>query len=639
MSHGKWGESDPNHSSPMDETYFQHVRRKSGTPVPMPHLDGDGPPISNSERYLSRKAVELQDPYSTLSGGTISQLSKTRQEQIHALASREPEGGPRPNLGGARFVRKKQLIREAAIRKEGTFSQTPPVNISGRSDTTHIAPELYSPLFLTQNLQLPRDRITANAWNRAFYETNPVVRNAINLHATYPISKLNIKCEDKKKEQFYMDMAENIDLFSLVQHAACEYWKLGEFFAYASLDESTGMWDKVYLHNPDYISVKASAIPGVQTISLRPDPELERIITSNDPAYAKIREQLDDRVIHHVLQGEYIPLDSFNISHVKHLSAPYDVRGTSVIVSVWKDLMLYDKLRESKFIQADSMINPMTLIKVGSSNPDGHYPRPEELQAWREIIEEAQFDRDFKIVTHPDVSIEPVGFSGTVLDTSADFQLIIDNILMGLMVPKAIITQDGSTYASASVALDVMRQRYNNFRTMMANWLIKKIFAPIAEVQDFYRYEGGKKRLVVPEIDWNHMTLYDIDSYIGHLMAMYDKQPRAVSKKTLYRSLGLSVKDENANIKEEMVDEAVLAKEQAELANRSLSDLRALDPEKPIVEELSATVPGAGGDLGLPGASPDLGPPPLGPPGGGGLPGGMDLGVPPPGPPFGDEGI
>jgi len=296
------------------------------------------------------------------------------------------------------------------------------------------------------------------------------------------------------------------------------------------------------------------------------------------------------------------------------------------------------------------MINPITLIKVGSSNPDGHYPRPEDLQAWREIIEEAQYDKDFKIVTHPDVSIERIGFNGQIVDTAADFQMIIDNILMGLMVPKAVITQEGATYASASVALDVMRQRYNNFRTMMSNWLIQKIFAPIAEVQDFYKYEGGEKRLIVPEVEWNHMTLYDLDSYIGHLMTMYDKQPRAVSKKTVYRSLGLNVKDEDTHIREEMIQEAIADKERAELSARSLSELRGLDPEKPIIENatdgmLSALpeMPGGeGGGLGglppLPGVMP---PSPVGPPGpplSGGPPGGEGLGGPPPGLPPGFEG-
>lgn len=1421
MSYNKWGPPVEDRPTTYDEIAFNAAkRRNSGAAVNTPQIDEDGFGPSRYEMYMENKSNQVDE---NLTSKGMKSLSGTRQEQLNVVASREVHN-PRANLGDVHLVTPKKLIKSAS------FGANQPVNITGKGSTTHIAPELYSPLFLTQNLQLPRERITANAWNRAFYETNPIIRNCINLHATYPISKLNIKCEDKKKEQFFLDMADRVDLTNVVQSASLEYWKLGEkidgdtlitmadgslkkitdvqigdyvlthlgnkkkvvdrwikptntvveddlkiyeitvrgldepliisgrhpifsssgkdikcdtpscqrknmrilpgktkcgncnkkfvsstspnfiepnyvdkgdlvyspfstdsvdipeidndyayvmgqwlaegsyskaprktytklngikfcsydqdyienklspllkkvfgfsgntyiskstdfsigkdkfdvildgecrngpsianffmehlgeysktkclspsimnlpvekqlhllagfidgdgcvgknsviictsskslanqfrmilnragakptvskqksvcrgketgnynyriklvsneafdlfygklksnknsllhksswtapktgieknwqvrditnikditssyfkkymydiaveddhsyvangiaihnCFVYSSFDESTGMWDKIYLHNPDYISVNASSIPGIETISLRPDPELERIIMSNEPAHAKIREQLDERVVHHVLQGEYIPLDSFNISHLKHLSSSYDVRGTSIIVSCWKDLMLYDKLRECfdkdteiltrdgfkkyqdvieivngqavpkkeievacynpdnqemefyepisavlkpyngdmlhfngqkmdvmvtpnhrmyaskktkkgwqpytdilakdfskgsfykfkcdagwtgdyfddfieiddkefpmdlylkflgyvvsegclhrrgynssisysqatssdcyedmrdtftkvskivgrtlsettkvvgsgfsayapremwegrvshrsfcefliseigtngrsksidkrlprwvfnlptsklkilldalvkadgseipskynsdsigfrystvskqladdvyelayrcgyvpnvvvsekpyckeflvcwsntnygnepniynnkkhgggnidkvpyndyvwclevptdllivrrngkisiqhncKFVQSDSMINPLTLIKVGSSNADGHYPRPEDLQVWREIIEEAQYDKDFKIVTHPDVSIERIGFNGQIVDTTNDFNMIIDNLLMGMMVPKAIITQEGATYASASVALDVMRQRYNNFRNMMANWLTQKIFAPIAEANDFYKYENGKKRLIVPEIEWNQMTLYDLDSYIGHLMALYDKQPRATSKKTLFRSLGLNVKDEDANIREESISNAIVEREKQELAKMSLSELRALDPETPLLESEDSPLPGMPGgpggmsgpggmpgDLGggLPGL-PDLGGPPLGGSDMGGGLSGLDSPMGPPGgsPPGGDLG-
>src|SRR5208282_4506898 len=59
-------------------------------------------------------------------------------------------------------------------------------------------PEIYSPLWLTSNLNLPRDRATINAWCRAYFALWPIVQNAIQLHSTYPISKLNIKCSDPK---------------------------------------------------------------------------------------------------------------------------------------------------------------------------------------------------------------------------------------------------------------------------------------------------------------------------------------------------------------------------------------------------------------------------------------------------------
>lgn len=1042
----KWQDADVDSTfNPLDNLYYNRVRRKGALPERANGIKEGGGGFSNSTLAIGANMTKSHYD-ANLRKDSLNQVSEERREYVQSVIERmegNKNGSFAPTVPSV--VRENTRLKNAF--KHSDYDHIVKTAVSGTqglatsTDTLHIAPELYSPLFLTQNLQLPRDIITGNAWNRAYYETNPIVRNAINLHATYPISKMNIKCEDKKIEQFFKDMMEKIDLETIVQFAALEFWKLGEkmhknslvtmsdgsqkrivdvqigdmvlthkgnkkrvtnrwakptnvvieedlkiykitmhgldepliisgrhpilskkvlkcktpscvkknmrilpgkmscgncgklysarqetmpdfvepnnvekgdllyspfdktvhdnenidndfayligkwlaegcyckaprknytkyngikfcsydshyiynvlepllekvfghkpstyvskstqfavgkdkfdtwleaeykdgpkianffkehcgeyskekrlsemimmlpvekqlhllagfidgdgcvdkqnnhiimctssknlasqfmmilrragarpsvskvksrlygkhkytghynyrvkvvaneayelfsdklltekkdllakrkwcsprtsiqdcwqitnitkieditdefndpfmydieveddhsyiangvavhnCFVYAEFDETNGVWSKLYLHNPDFVSVKASPIPGTVTIALRPDPELEKIITSNDPSHVRIRESLDPRIVHHVLMNEYIPLDSFNISHLKNLSAPYDVRGTSLIVSVWKDLMLYDKLRESKIVQADGMINPLTLVKVGASNPDGHYPTREELETYREILEQAQYDKDFKMVTHDAVDIQRIGYNGAVLDTSADFQFIIDNILMGLMVPKAIITQEGATYASASVALDVMRQRYNNFRTLMANWLEQKIFAPISEVQGFYKPEGGVKRLIVPQVEWNHMTLYDLDNYLGHILGLVDK--KKVSVETVYRSLGLNKENEMANIRGEQVQQAILEKEAQELGKMSLTELRSLDPKKPIPEKPDTPLPGTPGgpggpeDLlgGGPGGGLDLGAPPSGLGGGG-----LDLGGPPPG--------
>lgn len=992
------GADDPQAS--LDKHYYNRHRRRS----------------SQAEPYISEgiasnstiKVGERENSQYSIKQNVLEQVSDYRQEYIRNMLDKKSSESvaPRP------------LYKQGSFRKTATVMNGVGNNVSQHGSTVRIAPQLYHPLYLTQNLQLPRDIITANSWNRAYYETNPIVRNAINLHATYPISKMNIKCEEKEVEQFFMDLADKVDLEAVIQATALEYFKIGECFVYAAFDENGGTWKSIYHHNPDFISVKQAPIPGVNSISLKPDPELQSLITSSDPAHVRIRESLDPRIVHHVLMNEYIPLDSFNISHLKNLSSPYDVRGTSIITSVWKDLIQLDKIREAKFAQADSMINPMTLFKVGSSNPDGFYPTQQELDNYREILEchdeetevltsdgfkkyydvisyktdehekitdvevkpgvkiacfnsatenieycepsratiynhdgdmyhffnkkmdikvtgnhrmwtqtkhlylsphhktrqsywgpwrfveakdigitsgsrfrsvakwqgkddlqsvdvcghsvptevyldflgwlisegcvwtdhcdknytvgicqtykkhqkealksiedfaeyiektyssvhrnrtnknqndiwsgtfsgrdlyryfqkeigdedgrlkapfkkipryildlsprllgillnslisgdgtrhkkskdgtsrvtyfttskqladdvfeaaykcgfvptlaeredprpnrrlvyaicwsngtvgsfplvspvsrdprtkkqkqtfrvekyngkvwcftvptglfvtrrhgkitiqgnSAEFDQNFKLVTHDAVTVERIGYNGGILDTNQDVQTLTDNVFMGLMIPKAVVTQEGATYASASVALDVMRQRYNNFRNMMANWLMQKIFAPIAEVRGFYKVTNKTKRLIVPEVEWNHMNLYDLDNYIGHILGLVDK--KQVSLATLHRSLGLNTQSEANSVRAEMIQMAILKKEEGELQKLSLSELRALDPEKPIAEREKPPLPGvpgalpgmdAGGLPGLPGAGP------MG--GGGGSPMG-DLGGP-----------
>jgi len=474
---------------------------------------------------------------------------------------------------------------------------SPVAQPTSSSHTDRMAPEIYSPLFQISNLNLPRDRITMNAWNRIFYDTHPIVRNAINLHASFPISKINITCKSKKVQQFFSEMAEKIDLYSIVYGVALEFWKLGEVFPYAELDESAGVWNRISILNPDYVHVKKSIIGNQSLVSLRPDAALKRVIQSTDPADISIRQYIPAHVVDYVKKGQNIPLDTFNVSHLKLLSSPYDIRGTSIIVSTYKDLMLYDKLRESKFAQADGMINPLTLVKLGGNE---YRPTQSDMESFRQILEEAQYDKDFKLVTHADVQIERVGYGGGVMDISSDLDKITNNLYAGLMVPKSLMDQEGATYASSSVGLEVLRQRYDIFRNMIKKWIERKIFAPICEIQDFFEYRDGEKVLTVPSVDFNHLNLYDLNDYINSISQFVkDKQ---VSLQTLYRTLGLSYEEERRRLKEEAIDSAVFQKEQQILGGMRLSELQSLDAQKSIPEPPEVEAKSDGQDRGgLPG--------------------------------------
>jgi hypothetical protein len=509
-------------------------------------------------------------------------------------------------------------------------------------DSVKQTPEVYSPLWLNSNLNLPRDRATINAWCRSFFALNPFVHNAISLHSTYPISKLAIKCPNKDIEKFFDDMIEEIDLMNICVQIAQEYWLLGEAFVYAELDEGKGKWSRLHIQNPDFMIVKRTVVASEPIIMLRPDENLKKIIFSNRPTDIEQRKQLNQHIIDSVRRGENIPLDNFHVSHLARRISPYEIRGTGLPVCIFRQLMLFDKLRESKYAQADNMINPLTVVKIGSAD---YKPTFADLEAWRSVFEEAQYDKDFKIFTHEGVDVTRVGYGQGIFDISGDITQLVKEIYVGLFVPQAMM--DGgadTTYANAGVALDVLRQRYMQFRNMMSQWLKTKVFAPISKIQGFYDYSGGEKQLIVPEIDWNHMSLFDAGDYINTLVTLTQgtaDQKRA-SLHTLYRSMGLEFEDETRKIRKEAIQNAIAKKEAAALEALDLNSLRALDDEDEIPEpqgqpaqeqavpgETPGGAPPGGGlpDLGLPG-----GPPPPPPPAGGAG------GPPPPPPPAGGAG-
>jgi len=544
-------------------------------------------------------------PPSDITKFAASQVSDMRRAEITNAVNRQQD---------ARDISKASAVvaNSPGFKKKGSIaSPMGPLGTTTNSD--RMAPEVFSPLFLLANLNLPRDRVTMNAWNRIYYDTNPIVRNSINLHSSYPISKINISCKNKKVQQFFLEWAEKIDLYSIVYGVALEYWKLGEAFPYAELDQSSGTWKRITILNPDYVHVKRSVIGDQTIVSLRPDATLQRLVGSTDPGDLAMKSRLPPHIVDYVRRGQNIPLDNFNASHLKLLSSPYDIRGTSIVVSVYKDLMLLDKIREAKFAQADGMINPLTLVKLGGEE---YKPTQADLEAFRQVLEEAQYDKDFKIVTHNGVDITRVGFSGSTLEVQSDLEFIMNNLYNGLMAPKALFDSEGASYASSSVGLEVLRQRYDIFRNMLKKWLERKIFAPICELQDFFEYVDGEKRLQVPTIDFNHMNLYDLSDYINAINTYVGN--KQISVQTLCRSLGLSYEEEQKRLREESINEAIINKEKAILGGMRLSELLALDPDKAIPEPpeevTPAESPEGGGEAspGLPGLS--------GPPGGGGPP-------------------
>ena len=596
----------------------------------------------SNDKFLQKQGlppIASNDMYKNVSKYRQQQLTKEVERGLY----RDGSGNGKSELSPASYVStlSGNLKKNAQVLSSG---QSSGANWRGGSgEATRQAPAVYSPLWLNSNLNLPRDRATINSWLRSFYALAPFVQNAINLHSTYPISKLTIRCPNRKVENFFNTMIEDIDLLNICIQVAQEYWLLGEAFVYGELDQTNAVWSRLVIQNPDYMVVQKSVIASEPLIMMRPDDNLRRLVYSNKPADIEQKSQLNETIIEHVKRGENIPLENLYISHLARRISPYEVRGTGLPVSCFRQLMLFDQLREAKFAQAQNMINPLTLIKVGSAD---YKPQPADLDIWRNAFAEAQYDQDFKIFTHEAVTVERVGYNSAIIDISGDITQLLKEIFMGLMVPQVLMDGGGDiTYSNGGVSLDVLRQRYMAFRNMMSSWLKNKIFAPISKLNEFYEYEDGEKKLITPTVEWSHMSIFDTMDYVNQLVALSTGDQKRVSQQTLYRSLGLEYDEERRKMKKEDIQEAVRKKELASLDAMALNELRAMDEESEIPEVAPVALPGMaspytdqggqqpGGEAG--GAGSGLPPlPGLGGPsgGGGGLTPPPTEGLPPPAP-------
>ena len=587
--------------------------------------------VSNSEKYvLARKGIPQAPSYKTTKNMSQQRFAEVKNQIERGEFTQSFAGGDSSieskiktsEMSYACIARgaNTELKKDADLKKLGaTATSNQSGNAwSGSGGTVRQGPEVYSPLWLTSNTHIPRDRGTTNAWCRAYFALNPIVNNALSLHSTYPIAKLNINCPNKEVETFFSEMADEMDLLNVCVQMAQEFFVIGEVFPLLELDEKTGKWARCVIQNPDYMYVKRTAIASEPEISLRPDPELRKIVLDNDSESVKLRKQLPPDIVKYVKAGKNIPLDNFYISHLARRISAYETRGTSMIVSCFKALMLWDKVRECKYAQADNLINPITLVKLGGAADAEFKVTPADLETWRQLLEEAQFDKDFKIITHGSVTIERIS-GAQVIDVSADITQLIKEIYIGLMVPQVIMESGDITYANGSLSLDVLRQRYLQFQNMLAKWIKRRVFAPISQIHDFWERKDGEKKLIIPDIEWNHMSLFDLNDYIQQLSTLTGER-KLVSVHTLYRSLGLDYEDEQRLIRKESVDQAIHKREEETLNKLSLTELKAFDDDDEIPD-----IP----DQPVPGESPDENPAAGGEAGGGGGMGGMG-GMPPP---------
>ena len=263
-------------------------------------------------------------------------MTKTRHEHyynnIYKTGS-NPQENVRGKIAGLTDYRREQLAAErqekhtiTAVSAKSSLIKNAQVvsntGYKGSGDTLMQSPEIYSPLWLNSNMSLPRDRPTINAWCRLFYAMNPFVQNAISLHSTYPISKLNIKCKNKEVENFFNEMIEETNLENICIQIAQQYYLLGEAWIYNEFDKNKGRWSRFVLQNPDYMVPIPGANPDNPQIFMRPDEHLKKICTSNNPKDIELRKQFDPYIVEAMRRGGNNPMERYNNSLLAKKNTP-----------------------------------------------------------------------------------------------------------------------------------------------------------------------------------------------------------------------------------------------------------------------------------------------------------------------------
>jgi len=448
------------------------------------------------------------------------------------------------------------------------------------------APQFYHPLFERINLQLPTKTREINQWARHFYKTDGIVGNLLDLHSEFPLTSVHITCDDPKVKKFFeilfFDVIHGEKLLLDINQ---EYWKIGNVFPFGEWDEDKGIWTRFVLLNPDFVEVEKSMMVEEPVLKLDPDDNLKRIVQSRHPRelYNKIASIQGGRIVNLIARGEKIPLNQFRVSHIAYKLSPYETVGTPLMFRAFKPLIYKDILRRAQIAIAERHITPIKVVKVGT---DQIPATPEAIKAARDAFDEVNYDLSSWFFYHHAIQFDYVSSAGKVLPLDREYQWIDKEVTAALLGSKTIVDGTGPNFATASVGLRILVNRYLRNQQILKNWVKNYVFRPVAIRQNFIRRnEWGEEEFIVPDIEFEFMNLKD-DTQMKQLMKELMKTG-VLSKQTYFNYIGLDYEKEKK----------ILAKEAEEDKLKKVPPIKKTKPEIPA-PDLGGGGGGLGGDMG-----------------------------------------
>ncbi len=435
---------------------------------------------------------------------------------------------------------RRSLIRapQSVYLPSGQMGRT--AQIGGESvrlgaDIRNLSPPIKDPRFNPDNFFIPHydpsngtTNPTLHEWIIHYYKYDPLVGNAIEIHSQLPISRFDITgVEDPAIMQVYEQMVDDINLLDNMYNFLKCWWLFGEAMPYFWWSEAYNRFVQMTFIDTSRVRVLGHHLgfseigDSIYHYELEPDEHLKSLVNSNDPYDREVAQYIDPAIVGAIRRGMNLELDPFSTELVCNKAVPWDLRGTSIILGIIKDLLYSDTLKNAQYAIARGHIAPKWLWKLGQAGPDGYMPTDGDLQAFRELLLQANQDPLFTIITHYAVSAEVIGASGKVLPIASELDGIDRRIMTRLFTNKALTYSEGPTYSSASVGLRVLMSRYLPIRSMMEDLFKRKLFLPVALANKFLDKDN---RPIIPNFNWRHkQSLLDDSAMRSALIQLRDK--------------------------------------------------------------------------------------------------------------------
>lgn len=434
------------------------------------------------------------------------------------------------------------------------------------------AGNFYSPELSTDFLELPQS--LNEQWNyyRFFYNNEPFVGQAIDLHTELPLSKIRLAFPKAKNREiaeaslrFCEKWIDRIGLLQRLLEIVHDFFLIGEVFifcedgnedmpqevrqkvvrkveedgslsevwtdredaderAFEWLKKNFKGWTNIRILPPEQVHIQTFPFTDQVIIELIPDAKTRHLISMGDQGdrhAERVLESMDPAVVEALRQGENIPLStdpdggSF-VHYMANRKSQYEPRGHSILQRCLRTLVYFDKLRQAQTSIASRHMTPVRLVYAEDMSES-------DTEALRDQIDLALQDPDYSIVTNFQVVWEELNSNGRLLELSSEYDLVSRQLYAGLGVTETLLNGE-SSYSGDRINLEVINTRYMLLRENIQRLVEHSFFKPMCRRMGFIEEdEDGQEVVIYPRLSFTRLALRDNQDTFDQLFQLYQK--------------------------------------------------------------------------------------------------------------------
>lgn len=210
----------------------------------------------------------------------------------------------------------------------------------------------------------------------------------------------------------------------------------------------------------------------------KPDSALINLITNGSKVKEindVVKKLVDTKTRDELKKNQKVLLTPALLLHVKHRGFATDPVGESMIEPAKLGIRFSRALTAIDLVSMENVINRLTIVQVGSANPQSPYSKADVAAARAALMQSFFEDISPSMVIvwqGDDVKVTDVGSQQSVLDLNKRYEIADEKIKMALGLPDALLLGNvgngaGASWASMVGAAAQMQELANSFAAVL----------------------------------------------------------------------------------------------------------------------------------------------------------------------------